>query len=308
MKVHPDRYGNFKSNANRLIVFHTSEGGESATAAENLAAYLSSPGDQIDPSDGSRFGASYHFITDTDRVLPAVPVIVVAYSAAGANHDGIHICFPGKAGQTRDQWLDANSTAHIRQGVQVARDVSITERIPLIRLTVNDVKAGKSGYCDHWTITKAYGRSTHTDLGAEFPWDYLAAELIKTGELPMATLADDKRKRLVDTREPPWTGKVAAGTDFTVLVPGDRPSWAGAAIVNITVTENKAAGFVTAWDGAGVRPGEAGTPLQSNVNMDAPNQIRANLAHVSLTNGSFKIYASTDCELVVDLVGYDSLI
>jgi len=175
--VHPDRYGARKTaGPNTLIVLHTSEGGESEGAAENLASFLGRPGDRPN-SSGGRFGSSYHAILDTDQILPAVPYDTVSYSAGGGNSQGIHGCFPGKAGQTREQWFDEVSRAMIRQAAAWMRDVAAEQGIPLRRLTVAQVAAGERGYCDHHDVSRAFRKSTHTDVGVGFPWDILASDI-----------------------------------------------------------------------------------------------------------------------------------
>lgn len=176
VSVHPDRYGATKSGSNRLFVLHTSEGAEGLTSAENLAAYMTRPGDRTTDS-GRVYGSSYQYVLDTDRVIPCVPEGVVSYSASGANHDGIHICFPGKAGQTREQWLDTISRAMIHQCAELLVERSGPTGIPLVRRSVADVLATMRGVCDHHVISLAYRRSTHTDVGPNFPWDVLAADV-----------------------------------------------------------------------------------------------------------------------------------
>jgi hypothetical protein len=189
--VHPDRYGATRSTSGlRLLVVHTSEGSEGSSSAENLCSFLTSQGDRFN-ADGSRYGASYHYLTDTDRVLPAVPDNVVAYSAAGANHDGLHVCIPGKAAQTREQWLDTISAGYIGQLAQVMTDLAARYTIPLRRLSVADIIEGKRGYCGHHDISLAYRRSTHTDPGPLFPWDRLAQLLEEPVAVSYFKLAAD---------------------------------------------------------------------------------------------------------------------
>ncbi len=176
-QVHPDRTGAVRPTAGlRLLVVHTSEGSEGPSSAENLCSFMTLKGDRPN-GDGTYFGASYHYVTDTDRVLPAAPDNVVAYAAAGANNDGVHICIPGKAGQTRQEWLDGVSRAYIVQLGAVMIDVANRYDIPLVPLTVAEIVAGAHGYCGHVDISNAYHRSDHTDPGVAFPWDVLAAEL-----------------------------------------------------------------------------------------------------------------------------------
>lgn len=174
--AHPDRVGPVKTaGPNKLIVIHTSEGSEGPLSATNLAKFIASPGDRgVEPN---RYGASYHYVTDITRAIPIVPHNRVAYAAAGANHNGIHICIPGRVAQTREQWLDPVSRGYIRTAAAVAVDVAATERIPLIKLAIDLVQAGRSGICGHHDVSMAFGRSDHTDPEPNFPWDIFLADI-----------------------------------------------------------------------------------------------------------------------------------
>lgn len=171
--VHPDRHGVRKTNGHNLwLVLHTSEGGESTSSAESLAAYMGMPGDRP-----GGYGSSYQAVFDTDQIIPAVPNDVVSYSAGGGNAQGVHGCFPGKAAQTTAQWLDTNSRAMIRQAAAWLIDQSRAEGIPLRRLTVDQVRNHVAGVCDHHDISLAFRKSTHTDIGEQFPWNVLWADI-----------------------------------------------------------------------------------------------------------------------------------
>lgn len=209
--VHEDRTGARKSTPNRLIVLHTSEGGETGAAAANLAGFLTRPGDRT-TSAGGRFGASYHVVLDVESAIPAVPYDVVAYAAAGANHDGIHLCFPGRAGQSREQWLDPISRGMIRTAAAVIVDVSELEGIPARFLTVAAIKAGAAGVCDHEDISNAFGRSTHWDVGPSFPWDVLAADIADFINPP--TPEDPDMLNLIRLVRPAGYANVFAATPF----------------------------------------------------------------------------------------------
>ena len=232
--VHPDRYGARKTaGPNTLIVLHTSEGGESEGAAENLASFLGRPGDRPN-SSGGFYGSSYQVVFDTDRIIPAVPYDTVSYSAGGANSQGIHGCFPGKAGQTREQWLDAVSRAMIRQAAAWMRDVATEQGIPLRRLTVAQVAAGERGYCDHHDVSRAFRKSTHTDVGAGFPWDVLAdditALIIPSLIIPPITQTeDDDMQTAIAATYRPTPALIARGLDksFVLLPNGDVRHAAG---------------------------------------------------------------------------------
>lgn len=283
--VHPDRIGPVKTKGpNRLLVIHTSEGSEGPNSAENLCGYISSPGDKV--GTNGMYGSSYHYLTDTDRVLPAVPSTLVAYAAAGANHDGIHICIPGKAGQTRAAWLDTVSRDYIRRCAEVMVDESEASGIPLVRLGVADIQAAKWGYCGHYDISRAYHLSDHTDPGPFFPWDVLADDI---KEFTMQYTPD--QRRLLDTRE--LGGKVKVGQ----LVEYNIGRLGVSAVVNFTITEPNGGGFLTAW-------GSGGQPDTSNVNWDRAGQVVSNVAVVPLDNGVIRFTVGVNpTHVVVDLQG-----
>ena len=175
--AHPRRYSaTGRVMPPRLCVLHTSEGSEGVDSAEALVRFIEAPPQQR--PDGSYNVASYHVVFDTDRRIEVVEDHLVAYSAPGANTDGLHGCHPGRAGQTREQWLEPVSRGYIAQAAlwivdkseQYGRDYGR-------RLTVMEVLAGMVGYCDHWTITQAYKRSDHWDVGPNYPFDVLDSDI-----------------------------------------------------------------------------------------------------------------------------------
>jgi hypothetical protein len=298
--VHPDRIGPFKTlGPSRLFVLHTSEGLEGDSAAEALCSFLGLPGDRESPSrPGQFYGASYHYLLDTDRVLPAVREEYVAYAAAGANADGVHACFPGKASQTRAQWLDLTSSRMIRQCADLMLERLPSLGIPFQRLNYLQVRLGLWGYCDHYTINQAYGLTDHTDCGPNFPWDVLSGMLTPpTQEAPpMATLKTPIR--VLDTRA--TGGPLVAGTARRVGILPDPPAWAGAVVVNITAVDGTAFGWLSIDGGK-----------SSKVNY-SPRQAVANEVSVPLKNDGvgwyIEVTALNQVNIVVDVAGFDSVI
>lgn len=176
--VHDDRYGSVRDTSLlRLVVLHTTEGGEGLDSAEQLAQFVGRP-KTVDPTTGKTINqASYHYVLDTNQVIPLVPENVVAYSAPGANNDGIHVVFPGRVAQTREQWLDPVSSAYIDRAAELILNIADRRNLPLTRLTDVRIKAGDKGYCDHWAVCRVYNRCDHTDVGTNFPWDVLAERI-----------------------------------------------------------------------------------------------------------------------------------
>lgn len=147
-----------------LCVLHTNEGNNPADVwpdrtAENLARYL----------DGDTVAASYHVIVDDDSIVRYLPDNVAAWSVRSGNARSLNICLTGWARWTREEWLTHRSMLTL--AATIVRDWCATHGIPVRKLTPPQVGADFSGICGHydWTVGKRDG--THTDPGAEFPWD-----------------------------------------------------------------------------------------------------------------------------------------
>jgi hypothetical protein len=282
--VHPDRYGSVKTTKNLLIVIHTSEGSEGVTSATNLANYMKSPGDRQN-DDGSFYGSSYQYVTDLNqRIIPCVPDHTVSYSAAGANHNGIHICIPGRAGQTRAQWLDSVSRQYIESAAAAAIDISKREGIPLVRLSTFQVAAGRSGYCGHVEISQAFKRSDHTDPGTQFPWDVFAADIARlSGDDDMQPL--DVPDRVYDSRV--TGGQFAAGEVRRIPV-----GMCTKAFLHITAV-GSTPGYVSI----------SGTDQQSPtslVNFDT-DHIESDGAPIGVPDGHVRVFCSAPADIIVDV-------
>lgn len=146
----------------RLIVIHTMENPEKPGTARAVARWFAGP---------AAPQASAHYCIDQAEVVQCVREKDVAWAAPGANRDGIHLEHAGRARQTLEEWSDEYSRAELSVSAVVAADVAARHAIPIRKLTVEQVKDGVSkGFCGHVDVTKAFGKSTHTDPGENFPW------------------------------------------------------------------------------------------------------------------------------------------
>lgn len=99
--------------------------------------------------------------------------------------------------------------------------------------------------------------------------------------------------RITDTRR---TGGTPARTSITVTT--GLPPGTPAAAVQLTVTDTKASGYVTAWSGRGRRPR---VPL---VRYPDSGKVAGNFVIVPLAaDASFEVYTSAAASIVVDLMG-----
>lgn len=145
----------------RLVVLHSMEAPEKGTTAEAIARYFQRGEKKV----------SSHYCVDNDSIVQCVWDTDIAYTAPGANHDGIHIEQAGYARQTRAQWLDPYSQDVVNNAARVTAQICLKYNLPVRRLTNAELRAGKKGIVDHNQVSKVYGRSSHWDCGPEYPWD-----------------------------------------------------------------------------------------------------------------------------------------
>lgn len=146
----------------RGICIHDMEAPEKEKTAENVAKYFQSP----------QAGGSAHICIDSDSVVQCVWDNNVAHAAPGANHDMLHIELAGYAKQTRDEWLDSYSVAMLTLAADVTAQYCLKYDIPVKHLSNEELRNGDKGIVGHYQVTAVYKRSTHTDPGKNFPWDF----------------------------------------------------------------------------------------------------------------------------------------
>lgn len=287
--VHPDRYGTARSLPPLWLVLHTSEGREGPGAGAQLAEFLTLPGDRVS-SSGNKYGSSYHAVINGSEVIPAVLDQRVAYSAPGSNTEGLHVVLPGKAGQTREEWLDDFSRVQITTLAEYLVDMRELYGIPLERLTPAELQAETRGYCDHAAVRDAFGKTTHWDVGPAFPWDVLAAEIRRLSNPTGAAMIPINR-RMSDTRKYGPGGRLTPGVPLRLELPEDVKT-ARACQISAAVVEPSAAGYLTA---AGSTP----LPLTSFCNYSTDTIQGTTI--VDVIAGSIYVEASAECFVVVDL-------
>ncbi len=109
--------------------------------------------------------------------------------------------------------------------------------------------------------------------------------------------------RVLDTRTAVGghRGKAAARERMLLPIVGgvaSVPAEATAVVLNITVTEPEAVGFVTAY------PDGAALPDTSSLNIEYPGQTVANLVTVGLGTGGVRLFSYPRTHLVADIAGY----
>lgn len=161
------------------IVIHTMEAGENSQRAETTANYFANP------PDGRQ--VSSHYCADNDSVVQCVDLDDTAWTVGNrpGNYRGLNWELSGFANQSRDQWLDPFSRAMLAKAVPLMRSDSQRFNIPVHRCSVADLQARRPGYTTHNDLRLAFGVTTHTDPGPNFPFNLLFGLIGGTGELDM---------------------------------------------------------------------------------------------------------------------------
>jgi N-acetyl-anhydromuramyl-L-alanine amidase AmpD len=145
-----------------LIVLHCMEAAETSTTAEACAQWMAT----LPESAGKK---SAHYYVDSDSVVQGVLDHHIAYHAPGANGIGIGIEHAGYARQTREEWLDAYGQRMLGLSVQLSARLCALWHIPATFVRAADLQLRKPGITTHREVTAAFGKSTHTDPGPNFP-------------------------------------------------------------------------------------------------------------------------------------------
>lgn len=148
----------------KRIVIHDMEMPEKGTTAESCAAYF---------ARGDR-QASAHFCVDSDSVVQCVRTSDIAYHAP-PNTGSVGIEHAGYANQGAAGWADAFSESMLHVSATLCAELCREHDVPPVWLSIADLKAGRRGITSHNNVSKAFGRSTHTDPGPTFPTDHYIA-------------------------------------------------------------------------------------------------------------------------------------
>lgn len=145
-----------------LLVLHATAGKEVKGGAWGVARWFADPKTRR---------ASAHYTVDDVEAVQSVLERDVAWGAAGANRQGIHIEHVGLATQTEADWQDPYSHAELQRSVRLAADICQRNSISPVWLNAAALKANPaaSGITTHYEVEKAWPSSGHTDPGRGFP-------------------------------------------------------------------------------------------------------------------------------------------
>jgi len=184
----------------RPVIWAAVHSAEGARTARNLGSYFNSGVD-----------ASSHVGIDPTETLPYVSYDRAAWTLRSGNpiSDNAEIC--GFSRWTRAQWLSTtpvdgvtNPRAMLDRTADWIAARCLARGIPMVKLTVADVRAGRPGVLGHADYTNATGDGTHWDPGPNFPWDYVMTRANTKGIL--MALTDQQQQWMYDALSGAYVG------------------------------------------------------------------------------------------------------
>ncbi len=156
-----------------VVVIHTTENRCANGIAMKVAYMFAAPGAPE---------ASAHYIVGPDAVVQCVQETDTAWAAPGSNSNGIHVEHTAFAGFTDNDWHSTDAEKMLLRSAALVADICTRNDIPVERLSVECLRAGKRGIAGHKDINDAFHLGDHWDPGGHFPWDrYL--EMVKQSQL-----------------------------------------------------------------------------------------------------------------------------
>ena len=152
----------------RVVVMHDMEAPETGTTAESVANYFQHPDTE----------SSAHLCIDNNSIIRCVHDKDIAYAAPGCNSDGLQIEMAGYGSQTRGQWLDFYGIGLLALASDAAAQYCLRHNLPPAHITNKQLEQGQRGIIGHYQASEVYKKSTHTDPGKDFPWDYFINSVV----------------------------------------------------------------------------------------------------------------------------------
>ena len=119
--------------------------------------------------------ASAHYVIDPADVVCCVRETEVAWHCPKCNRRGIGIEHCGytvaQPGQTPTDWLgDGHASGVLDLSAQLVAEIAARWQIPLVHLTLDQLRVGARGIISHWDATQVFTPGGHVD-GSSWPWD-----------------------------------------------------------------------------------------------------------------------------------------
>lgn len=160
-------YGSSNNKPINRIVMHATVGVEPGVDG---AARATVAGSKVTPRP-----SSYHYVADAKESLQYVYDSVVAYGAPPNEHSIHYELCCSLANKGEGHWTDDAHQAMLHLAAKDVAQLCAAYDVPVVKLTVGDLKDGKRGLCGHIDVTNAWHQTTHWDPGPFFPWNKFLA-------------------------------------------------------------------------------------------------------------------------------------
>lgn len=154
------RWHGGKQQAVNRIVIHGTVSPTVRGGARNVANFFATENNQT----------SAHFVVDPGEIIQCVMEDTIAWhDGTNTNSIGIEMC--DLVDGPSQRWADENHVDMMSRTAMLVNDVAARHNVPLVKLTAQDIRAGKRGICGHADMRDAFpGSTTHYDPGLTFPW------------------------------------------------------------------------------------------------------------------------------------------
>lgn len=169
---YPGHTSGTQKTVNRIVI-HGTVSPTVKGGARSVARYFQSSG----------AGGSAHYIVDPGEVVRCYSESTICWHAPpNAGSIGIELCDPQAGSSSR--WSNVAHEAMLKLAAKLTREVAARHGVPLRRLSVADLKAGRKGICGHVDVSNAFRQTNHTDPGAGFPWAHFM-QLVTGSSVPV---------------------------------------------------------------------------------------------------------------------------
>lgn len=147
----------------RRIVMHCTAGAEPGLpgAARSTVAYTKRSGVK----------SSYHYVADSRESVQFVYDSVVAWHDGTNSHSIGYELSCSLSDEGEGHWGRSDHLAMLAIAAEDVARLCLAYGIPIVKLTPDQIRAGREGVCGHVDMRSAYpGSTTHWDPGPHFPW------------------------------------------------------------------------------------------------------------------------------------------
>lgn len=155
----PGKHSGAGNKPIKRIVMHGTVSPCVPGGARNIARYFRSEG----------AGGSAHYVVDPVETVQVVYDSYVAWHAPpNGNSLGVEICDPvagPKGPLPLNRWNSGGHAKALQNAAELVAHLCLAYDVPMRMVGAWGLKRGRQGICEHDDVSKAFGQSSHWDLG-----------------------------------------------------------------------------------------------------------------------------------------------